>query len=253
MLSSVFTSIGGQQACIIIRWRQPKTGKSFVAVDMALSIAAGTSFHDHSVAQGAVVYVGAEGVNGLRRRVMAWCMEQGVEDPEALPMLWARRGEDFTDKDEVKALAAEIAAFAADAGMLIRLIVIDTLNRNFGGSDENNTQDMTKFVSNLDYLRAEYDAAVLVVHHSGLSDKNRSRGNSALFGAIDARMMVSKMGDNIKFEVLELKDAENPPPMLFSKHKVEFCIPGYGEANSLVVRKSGMPIKAVREAEFIYE
>jgi hypothetical protein len=156
---------------LALMFGEPKTGKSFVAVDMALSVAAGLSFHDNSVRQGAVVYVGAEGISGQRRRVMAWSVGHQIEDPGALPMLWAQRGEDFTDKGEVRTLATEITDFAEEAEVPIRLIVIDTLNRNFGGSDENNTQDMTKFVSNLDFLRAKYDATVLVVHHSGLSDK----------------------------------------------------------------------------------
>jgi RecA-family ATPase len=35
-------------------------------------------------------------------------------------------------------------------GLTRDLIVIDTLNRNFGGGDENSAQDMGQFIENLD-------------------------------------------------------------------------------------------------------
>ena len=153
----------------------PKTGKTFVTLDMALSIAAGMSYHGKATTQGTVVYVAGEGVSGIRRRTQAWCNEHGVK-PNSLPVIWSRRGQPLTDGDETRALSDEISLLAQHYDLPVRLIVIDTLNRNFGGADENNTKDMTAFVSNLDLLRTEHDATILVVHHSGLADDRRSRG-----------------------------------------------------------------------------
>ncbi|MBS4163217.1 hypothetical protein PRO82_000515 [Candidatus Protochlamydia amoebophila] len=48
------------------------------------------------------------------------------------------------------------------------LIVIDTLARNFGGGDENKTQDMNKFIFSIDmYIRLPFSCCVLIVYHTG--------------------------------------------------------------------------------------
>ena len=106
--------------------------------------------------------------------------------------------------------------------------MIDTLNRNFGGADENSTKDMTAFVSNLDDLRVTHSATILVVHHSGLASDKRARGSSVLYGAVDANFRLTERADAVVFTVEVLKDADSPPPMLFSKHKIEFEVPGRG-------------------------
>lgn len=66
-----------------------------------------------------------------------------------------------------------------------QLIVVDTLARNFGEGDENNTADMNAFVAAMDDLRSRYPGStVLVVHHTGHAEKGRSRGSMAFKGAL---------------------------------------------------------------------
>src|ERR687883_1735228 len=48
------------------------TFKSFVALDLALSVAGGRPWQEHPVHQGPVVYISAEGSAGLRNRLEAW-------------------------------------------------------------------------------------------------------------------------------------------------------------------------------------
>ena len=98
-------------------------------------------------------------------------------------------------------MSQDISHFAKQADEPVRLIVIDTLNRNFGGADENSTKDMTAFVSNLDLLRAEHGATILVIHHSGHTNSGRSRGSSVLYGAVDANMQVARNRDTVVFKV----------------------------------------------------
>ena len=243
--------IEGHLECdtLALLYGAPKTGKTFVTLDMALSIASGNSFHEHQVQQGAVVYIVGEGRSGLIRRTKAWCIEYKV-DALTLPVFWSQKGQALTDINETMALSNDITFFADQSDQPIRLIVIDTLNRNFGGADENNTKDMTTFVHNLDYLRSEHGATILVVHHSGLADTKRSRGSSVLYGAVDANMQVAKTGDTTVYTVEVLKDADSPPPMLFSKHVVEFDVPGEGRASSLVLQTSDVPATVVAKEEF---
>jgi len=243
--------IEGHLECdtLAVLYGAPKTGKTFVTLDMALSIASSISFHEHPVQQGAVVYIVGEGRSGLRRRTKAWCIEHDV-DALSLPVFWSKTGQALTDVNEAMALSDDIAFFADQAEKPIRLIVIDTLIRNFGGADENNTKDMTAFVHNLDRLRSEHGATILVVHHSGLGDTKRSRGSSVLYGAVDANMQVAEIGDTVVYTVEVLKDADSPPPMLFSKHVVEFDVPGEGKASSIVLRTSDVPATVIAKTEF---
>src|SRR6516165_6423170 len=158
------------------------TCKSFLALAWALSIAAGKPWLGQKTQQGHVVYVYAEGTQGLRKRGLAWCKENGLDDfPEkfhAIP-----RPIDMRDPNALDhvALAIKLALPKTKPS----LIVIDTLNRCFGGGDENSTQDMTGFINGCDALREEFGATVLVVHHSGKDRVKGSRGASALGGAMD--------------------------------------------------------------------
>jgi hypothetical protein len=243
--------IEGHLECdtLAVMYGEPKSGKTFVALDMALSVASGTLFHNKITQQGAVVYVAGEGLSGLRRRTKAWCIEHDA-DPLLLPVLWSRKGQVLTDKNETLALSKDIAFLTEQVGEPVRLIVIDTLNRNFGGADENSTKDMTAFVSNLDVLRTEHKATILVIHHSGLSNSDRSRGSSVLFGAIDANMKVARKQDTVMFSVEVLKDADCPPPMFFASHPIDFNVQGGEMTSSIVLRTSDEPVGAISNAKF---
>mgnify|MGYP001228609381 CR=1 FL=1 len=54
---------------LAVLFGMPGVGKSFVALDIALSVASGRPWQDHEVQQGPVLYVVAEGGHGTRRRV----------------------------------------------------------------------------------------------------------------------------------------------------------------------------------------
>jgi hypothetical protein len=56
----------------------PACGKSFLAVDIALSVATGTQFHGKDVRQGSVFFIAGEGHNGLARRFEAWSKDKGA-------------------------------------------------------------------------------------------------------------------------------------------------------------------------------
>jgi RecA-family ATPase len=58
---------------LAVLYGAPGGGKSFVALDLALSIAAGVPWLKvEPVMQGAVVYIAAEGSAGLAMRLAAW-------------------------------------------------------------------------------------------------------------------------------------------------------------------------------------
>lgn len=214
----------------------PGCGKSFLAVDIALSVATGTPFHGRDTKQGAVFFIAGEGHNGLARRFAAWSQARGV--PLAgVPLFKSERAAQFLDGASAKAVADAVAGLAEQHGSPA-LIIIDTLARNFGAGDENNTKDMSEFVVAVDDLKARFPGcSVLIVHHSGHAAKERARGAMALKGALDCEYRVEKEGRAMKLVNTKMKDAEPPQDVFFSLKQVDLD----GIAKSAVLEATEAP------------
>jgi len=70
------------------------------------------------------------------------------------------------------------------------MIIVDTLARNFGGGNENSTEDMNAFIERIDDLKDTYKSCMAIVHHSGHGTSSRARGSSVLPAAVDAEYKV---------------------------------------------------------------
>ncbi len=212
----------------------PGGGKSFVSIDIACCVATGTPWHGHQVQKGAVFYIAGEGHNGLARRFKGWELGNGIS-LKAAPLFKSHRAAQLYDATEAALVAESIKQLSRDCGHIPSMIVIDTLARNMGG-DENSTQDMNAFIGHMDtYLRQDYKCCVLVVHHSGAMDKDRSRGSTALKGALDAeyKCQLDSGSRTIQFENKKMKDAEMPPAKNFQITQVDLPIND----------KHGLPVK----------
>ena len=214
----------------------PGCGKSFLAVDIALSVASGTQFHGRDTRQGAVFFIAGEGHNGLARRFAAWSKSRKV-DLTSVPLFKSERAAQFLDSASSDAVAEAVSELAASHGPP-SLIIIDTLARNFGAGDENNTKDMSEFVAAIDSLKARFPScSVLIVHHSGHSEKQRARGAMALKGALDCEFRVQKNDHQLALVNTKMKDAEPPLDMYFRFESVDLD----GIASSAVIQATEAP------------
>lgn len=172
-----------------------ESGKTFIAVDLAMSICTGQAFFKRKVKQGWVLYILAEGNNGFMRRVTAWKIRKqhkGKSAPLHTSLMAAR----ITDAEFMKSVKAEIDRLTELEGQPPSAIFVDTLARNFGPGDENQSKDMGPFIANLDhYLRADYKSAVIVIHHTGKDTDRGPRGSSALHAAVDHQFRIKKLGE----------------------------------------------------------
>lgn len=192
----------------------PGCGKSFIAVDVALSVATGASFHGRDTRPGAVFYIAGEGHNGLARRFAAWAKARGVSI-EGAPLFVSNRPAQFLDAASARDVSQAVRELADEHGAP-GLIVVDTVARNFGAGDENSTQDMAKFVAAMDDLKASWaGCTVMLIHHSGHADKGRARGAMALKGALDAEFRAEKRDGVIELSCTKMKDAPPTPDALF--------------------------------------
>lgn len=173
-------------------------GKSFVTLDMAGCIGTGMVWRGHEVTQGDVLYVAAEGVSGIRRRVRSWEEHWGRK---MTGVVWLPAA--------VQAAVDETwnALITISAELDPSLIVLDTQARVTVGMEENSAQDMGLFVDRLEKLRNVTRACVLVVHHQGRNG-DHARGSSAIDGAADTILQVTKDGDLVTVKTTKQKNTE---------------------------------------------
>lgn len=174
---------------VAVMYGRPKGGKSFVAIDMAMCIAAGRRWHNRHVSQGPVLYVIAEGVRGIGPRVRAWSKVNKHAVPENL--IWLPRAVSMLNPQWSGALASVAAQLQP------RMVVIDTLNRSMAGGDENSSKDMGIVIAAADLIKRSTGACVFIVHHSGKDSAQGARGHSSLLGAVDTELEVKNGGDGI--------------------------------------------------------
>ena len=206
--------------------------KSFIALDLALSIATGADWRGKPTKAGPVVYVIGEGVGGWPARVFTW-LQNRSDGREAL--FWTiPTGLALTEPQDVQALIQAIQGVCDKPAM----VVLDTLARNFGGGDENSTQDMNRFVSAVDHVREATGAHVLIVHHSGKDTERGARGSSVLRAALDTEMQCNRPNMEapfVEFKVTKQKDIEKADPMHFEMVKCEGKNPATGETITSLV------------------
>ncbi|WIH06942.1 AAA family ATPase [Xanthomonas translucens pv. graminis] len=220
----------------------PESGKSFLALDIAMAVAGGVDWHGRRVTDGGVLYVAAEGASGLGKRVRAWEIDRGI-DVGRFP-LWLDHGEVNLAAEREGGVRAFVSDVVEELGPL-RLVVIDTLNQTAAGADENSAKDMGRYIASMKRIRDETGATVVVVHHSGKDPGKGMRGSSSLLGAMDTTVEVSRDKEmrTITVTVHKQKDAEREPPMRFNLERVD--LPGEPDWNgrppsSLVLRPTLM-------------
>lgn len=167
----------------------PETFKSFCAIDWTLHVATGLPWAGHEVEQGLPVYVSAEGGAGIGKRVRAWLRHHNVKANDAEVAWLIDSLPIYRGAEELDTLIARIQELDTPTSF----IVIDTLARCFNG-DENQQEDMGRFVGGIDQLRKTTGATVVVVHHTRLMG-DRERGNTAFRGAADAMVELARASD----------------------------------------------------------
>tara|TARA_R110002167_G_scaffold91458_1_gene246120 strand:- start:185150 stop:187312 length:2163 start_codon:yes stop_codon:yes gene_type:complete len=227
--------------------------KSFVVIDMALHLAAGMDWHGNKVkAECSTLYLCGEGANGINKRVKAWKKYHGVEKP--LPFYMTSMPVALLEQDQTNMMLESLHDFMFQRGLTTYppTIIVDTLNRNFGNGDENNTKDMTSWIGAATEISAITGSMFIIVHHSGKSEGATARGSSALKGAVDCEYHVSMINEEaakdgleapkIRLHCTKMKDYEEPKDIFFEPNSVQLGIDEDGDPITSVVL---MPINDI--------
>lgn len=172
----------------------PGAYKSFLAVEIAATIATGTTWRGHKVKPGRVLYVAAEGQTGIHKRVEAWQQATGVNAAidwlTTAPQIGTAIWED---------LIAHVAATGYD------LIILDTQSRITVGAEENDASAATRLIDQLTRLKNASGACVVIVHHLNRAATNL-RGSSVIDAAADTIIELVKVDGTTRVKNRKQKD-----------------------------------------------
>ncbi len=201
-------------------------GKSFIALDVALSVARGTPWREHRVKQGRVCYVAAEGGSGILKRVKAYCDWHNL-DMAALPFDVVTAAPNILDSDDVSELVKTIATFGP-----YTLVVIDTFAQVTPGANENAGEDMGRALANIKAVQDATGATICVVHHAGKDLQRGSRGWSGLKAAAEAQIEVLRDEDSgaRQIHIEKMKDGEDGARYGFKLEVVQVGVDEDGDA-----------------------
>ncbi len=217
-------------------------GKTFVVLDWCLRMAAGMDdWCGSKVRPGSVVYLAGEGHHGLRGRVAAW---KHHHQAGRLSMWLSRDGCDLNTPTGYAKVVEQVRMLPK----MPAIIVVDTLHRFLSG-DENSAQDTKTMLDACGALMREFSCAVLLVHHTGVSEEaqHRARGSSAWRGALDIEVSIvpSKNGSPMEIVQRKSKDAELAKTVYVRLEQVQ--IPGWKDEDdqpvtSAVIAQEDAPV-----------
>jgi hypothetical protein len=167
-----------------------QSGKSFVAIDMALSIARGVEYFGRKTLRGGVVYQAGEGGRGLKKRLRAYRDAHGVRGKLPFVLLPAALDLHASD-DHTNALIAEIKHWASTFDCPLELVVIDTLAAATPGANENASEDMSRVLARCARIATACNCHVMIVHHMN-ADGVKPRGHTSIFANLDTVIAVEK-------------------------------------------------------------
>jgi len=212
-------------------------GKTFLTIDLALSIVTGKKWNSRDVKQGPVAYINAEGHTGFRHRLKGWSVKH--KPLKDVPFCLSNGPIDMMCKSSIKDLTKHLDKFAAENGGYIAMVFVDTLRRNMSGN-EDDSKDVSIFMNNFEWLCRKYSATGFVIHHPGHNNTGRARGSSSQKAALDTALLLKKDKNDIGLICTKLKDGGAIPapvgyelevvtiPWLDSKgNNITTCIPKY--------------------------
>lgn len=185
---------------------EPKSYKSWCAMDMAFSVASGADFLGHFKVTdpGPVLYIQEEDPPATlkNRSAKIWVNKtidklELVRDGDGAGIYWLPPEEEEKFDPDVMAYIQKGFTISSEAWQLwldetlakgmndvpYKLLIIDTLMMTAGDVEETKSQEMTnKIFRPLKVLSRKYNVAVIVVHHMAKAEK--SRPGQRMLGAV---------------------------------------------------------------------
>lgn len=182
--------------------------KSFLALDIALALASGTSTFGTEGPVGPTVYAALEGKRAIKKaRRSAWRMARNITGP--IKDFYVMTAPMIAIDGEMQEFGDEIAKRCGDRNPV--LIILDTAAKCMAGLNENDAMDVGKLIRFCDSLTEAFGCVVLVIHHK--SDKANAsdlRGSSAFRAGFNTTLEVTatRATKAVEVRVKQHKDAD---------------------------------------------
>ncbi len=190
----------------------PKVGKSWLGLDLAVSVASGTDCLGAFPVEApgpVLVYLAEDPLPRVRERIASLCaLRHLLIDRIPLHVITATalRLDDPGDRDRLTATVARLAP---------RLLLLDPLVRLHAG-DENDSRYIAQLLGFLRSLSRQHDLAIAVVHHMSKKSSRHLgqslRGSSDLWAWTDSACYLTRDRDQILL-TLEHRSAPAPDPI----------------------------------------
>lgn len=180
------------------------SGKTFFVLDMLMSVALGGTWRGRRVKQCAVAYICAEGSDGFRKRLNAYCIAHDL-NLDDIPLYILGVAPNLMEKGDVKDLLAAIAEIPGDVG----LVCADTLAQVTAGANENSGEDMGRALGHCKLIHKMTKATVALVAHTGKVADRGLRGWSGVKAALDAEITVERSAQYRSATITKLKDGSD--------------------------------------------
>lgn len=252
----------------------PKSFKSLVATDMAVSLASETpflgQFQVNSRAAGPVLMVQQENSLALvRDRLLKISNSRGLQTgsasvgeetlefkpPPSIPILFYNDfGFDMTMPDDRESIETVIRKEG------IKTIFFDPLYLMIGGADENISKEIRPVLQWLLRIRNLYNCQVVVIHHWGKGSPSRGGrgtggikllGSTTIYGWLEAALYLEARHSDIGVQVIverEFRERPSAPPMAFNLSMADVGKLGYEWSGVGAVGTTNRLIEAVKKA-----
>jgi hypothetical protein len=219
---------------IAIIYGASTVGKSFLILYVCMRICRGNTILGHRSVKRGVLYVAAEGQNGMRKRIKAIRQQFNVSTKL---FQFIGKAPNLLNEADVEGLTA--AALAASAEMLaaegvpLGLVVIDTTAASMAGGNENAGEDMTRVLAAGEAIGRRTGALVMYIAHPGKNEALGVRGWSGQGANVDAVIYLTKSEEDPALRigvVQKLKDGEDGERFAYRLKQISMGTDADGDA-----------------------
>lgn len=192
-----------------------KARKTWILLDLALSVATGTQWWGCNTTKGKVLYVNFEIPKAfLRQRIQKLCETKNITDLQNLE-IWTLRGHSTS----FNVLVPRMLKTISSAGHV--LIIIDPIYKGLAGKDENSAGDVSELCNQLEKLAVQTGAAVLYAHHFSKGNQSKKQpmdrigGSGAFARDADTIITLTKHDKDDCYTVeMSLRNLPEKPPFV---------------------------------------
>lgn len=198
------------------------TGKTYLTLDLALSICAGLSEWMGKALNVSgpctVIYIAAEGGQPFWDAVEGWKSQHPEADLSGFKVLDSGAGQNvnITGKEAAPGVYGleHLKAQTKAAGLTPSLVVFDPQANILSGVDENSNSEMIAALTPIQKWANEENFLALLVHHAGKKDTGSGRGASAQMGMMDLLVKLTNSGGLRTLSFDKVKGASKPQQLI---------------------------------------